>query len=220
MTPENIIEICVAIDIAILGIAYPIIIDKISNIGDKYSSNSIAELFGYEFPQRTVTVSFFWKRFQHSIFTWTLLVTISFFVFLIFRLEPLFGWDNCLINNSADLSVFTLTTFLVIFFFIWLTKVLRYNGNTGILLSYFIHKYNTARPGSEKQVTFLKAINDITYYAIEKQDEHLQKTLLEFYSSLFRNIRKNHDRSKPLIYPVDLYFLVNKLNEIAVENES
>lgn len=38
MSLENIAEICIAIDTAILGIAYPIIIDKISNIGDKYSS--------------------------------------------------------------------------------------------------------------------------------------------------------------------------------------
>lgn len=29
MSIENVIEICVAIDIAILGIAYPIIVDKI-----------------------------------------------------------------------------------------------------------------------------------------------------------------------------------------------
>ena len=35
MNLGNIIEICVAIDIAILGIAYPIIIDKISGIGEK-----------------------------------------------------------------------------------------------------------------------------------------------------------------------------------------
>ena len=34
MSLENIAEICIAIDTAILGIAYPIIIDKISNIGD------------------------------------------------------------------------------------------------------------------------------------------------------------------------------------------
>ncbi len=39
MSLENIAEICIAIDTAILGIAYPIIIDEISDIGDKYSSD-------------------------------------------------------------------------------------------------------------------------------------------------------------------------------------
>ncbi|HMK07242.1 MAG TPA: hypothetical protein VK476_06910 [Flavobacterium sp.] len=38
MALSNIVEICVGIDIAILGIAYPIIIDKISGIGEKYRS--------------------------------------------------------------------------------------------------------------------------------------------------------------------------------------
>ena len=216
MTPQNIIEICVAIDIAILGIAYPIIIDKISNIGDKYASYSIADLFGDEFPQTNFKILLLGRN---SFFTWTLLATIFSFVFLIFRFEPLFGWDNWCINNSADLTVFLLTTFLLVIFFIWLKKVLLYNGKTNSLLSHLINKYNDATPGTESQGTCLKAINDITYYAIDKQDRHLQETLLEFYSSVFINIRQNRDKSKPLVYPVDLYFLVNKLNEIAVENE-
>ena len=51
MSLENIAEICIAIDTAILGIAYPIIIDKISNIGDKYSSDYLSNVFNSEFPQ-------------------------------------------------------------------------------------------------------------------------------------------------------------------------
>jgi len=51
MELKYIIEICVAIDIAILGIAYPIIVDKISNIGHKFSSNYLANAFENEFPQ-------------------------------------------------------------------------------------------------------------------------------------------------------------------------
>ena len=38
MELKYIIELCVAIDIAILGIAYPIIVVKISNMGHKFSS--------------------------------------------------------------------------------------------------------------------------------------------------------------------------------------
>lgn len=52
MDLKYIVEICVGIDIAILGIAYPIIIDKISNIGQKFSSNYLANAFEDEFPQR------------------------------------------------------------------------------------------------------------------------------------------------------------------------
>jgi hypothetical protein len=44
MILNNIVEICVGINIAILGIAYPIIVDKIFNIGDKYSLNYLSEV--------------------------------------------------------------------------------------------------------------------------------------------------------------------------------
>ena len=56
MSLENIAEICIAIDTAILGIAYPIIIDKISNIGDKYSSDYLSNVFNTEFPQNEINL--------------------------------------------------------------------------------------------------------------------------------------------------------------------
>jgi hypothetical protein len=65
MIPENIIEICVAIDIAILGIAYPIIVDKISNIGDKYKSQYIPVLFNDEFPQKALNIKLLKKELRY-----------------------------------------------------------------------------------------------------------------------------------------------------------
>ena len=220
ITPEYIIEICVAIDIAILGIAYPIIIDKISNIGDKYSSEYVPVLFNNEFPQKMLTLKAFKKEYSIPVFKLTLFLTIFSFLFLIFKFQPLFGWNNWLINNSAKLTVLTLTFFLVIFFFVWLGKVALYNGKSKSLLTHVINNYNNSKPDTEMQSYHLKAINEIAFYAIEKQDEHLQKTLLEFYYSVFARIRKKHDKSKPLVYPVDLYFLVNKLNEIVAKDEN
>ena len=48
-------------------------------------------------------------------------------------------------------------------------------------------------------------------YDFEKQDEHLQETLLNFYSKVFSKIRRNSEKSKPLVYPIDLYLLVERL---------
>lgn len=45
MELKYIIEISVAIDIAIIGLAYPITLDKISNIGNKYKSNYLSRVF-------------------------------------------------------------------------------------------------------------------------------------------------------------------------------
>lgn len=220
MIVENIIEICVAIDVAVLGIAYPIIIDKISNIGDKYSSEYIPVLFNNEFPQKIINITFNKKQYGISIFKLTLFVTLFSFIFLIFKLPPLFNWDNWLINNSAKLIVFALTVFLIVLFFIWLGKVALYNGRSKSILTHLINNYNKAKVDTEIQNYHLKAVNEIAFYAIEKQDEHLQETLLEFYFMVFASIRMNHDRYKPLIYPIDLYFLVNKVSKIAIKNET
>lgn len=220
MTPEYIIEICVAIDIAILGIAYPIIVDKISSIGEKYSSEYIPVLFNNEFPQRALVVKVNKKEYGIPVFKLTLFATLFSFIFLIFKFQPLFGWNNWFINHSAKLIILTLSIFLIVLFFIWLGKVALYNGKSKSLLIHAINNYNKSKPDTEIQNYHLKAINEIAFYAIEKQDEHLQETLLEFYYSVFATIRRNHDKSIPLVYPVDLYFLVNKLNQIVAENEN
>ena len=212
MQIQYIIEICVAIDIAILGISYPIIVDKISNIGEKYSSQYISELFESEFPQRSIKINFLKRQYKFSIFKSALYLTIVSFLFLIFKFDPLFGWNNWMINNSAKLIVLVATTILTILFFIWLDKVVLFNGKSSSLLKRIVSKYESLTTDTELRSYHLKSINELTFYAIDKQDEHLQETLLKFYSHEFFKIRKDHDKTKPLIYPVDLYFLVNKLN--------
>lgn len=212
MTINYIVEICVAIDIAILGIAYPIIVDKISNIGDRYKSNYLSVLFNKEVPQQSVNLKLGKKRIELSIFQLSLYITIISFLFLIFPIEPLFGWDNIFINNSAKYLVLGLTMILTILFFKLLNIVVLYNGKPTSLLSYVIKKYHSLNKESMVKPYYLKTINEFTFYAIDKQDEHLQETLLEFYYSEFSSIRKNHDKSKSLIYPFDLYAMVHKLN--------
>lgn len=212
MIIENIIEICVAIDIAIFGIAYPIIVDKISNIGEKYNSEYISILFNNDFPQKSVKINVFSKQYEISKFKLTLFCTIFTFLFLIFNCDPLFGWDNLIINNSAKLLVLVATTLLTVLFFIWLDKLTLYNGKSTSLLRHIVFKYNQLDTNAQGNSYYLKSINELTFYAIDKQDEHLQETLLDFYSEEFAKIRKNHDKTQPLIYPIDLYFLTNRLN--------
>ena len=208
MSLENIAEICIAIDTAILGIAYPIIIDKISNIGDKYSSDYLSNVFNSEFPQNEIKLG----SKKVSTFQFMLYFTILILLFLVIRLEPLFGWDNWIINNSADILVLLSTSCLTITFFIWLNKVLLFNGKATTILKHIINKYSNTDKDSEENSYCLKAINDFTYYTIEKQDEHLQETLLNFYHELFATIRKEHDKTQDLVYPVDLYTMIYRLN--------
>lgn len=209
MAFSNIVEICVAIDIAILGIAYPIIIDKISGIGEKFSSNYLSNLFNAEFPQKPVKYK--WRTYsgEISIFKLILYCTIISFFLLILDAEPWFGWDNVFINNSADLIVLINTIILTVCFFRWLDLVTKYNGKATSLLQYLTQRYFTTEPSADDYN--LKTINEFAIYAINQQDEHLQETLLGFYYLAFSNIRQRHDRTKPLIYPYDLYEIVYRL---------
>jgi hypothetical protein len=220
MVPEYIVEICVAIDIAILGIAYPIIVDKISNIGDKYMSRYISVLFDNEFPQRSLSVSLNKKIYSISIFKLILYTTLVSLFFLIFKFPPLFAWDNWLVNNSAKYIVFALSLLFTVSFFIWLDKVVLYNGKSTSLLKYIISNYDLLKNDTDAKQYHLKSINELTFYSIEKQDEHLQETLLDFYYRVFAKIRKDHNKTKPLVYPIDLYFLVSKLNIEVINNDN
>ncbi len=208
---SNIIEICVAIDIAILGIAYPLIVNKISNIGDKYNSEYLSVIFDSEIPQKQINIPVLNKNV--SVFQLVLYLTLFSFLFLIVKLHPLFGWDNVIINNSAEIIVFFLSIILTIYFLIWLNKVALYSGKSTAILIHLSQKYYQKENDEQKKQYLLKAINEMAFYAIEKQDEHLQKTLLKFYDNIFANIRRNYDKNEALIYPINLYFLVNRLNE-------
>ncbi len=212
---DNIVEICVAIDIAILGIAYPIIVDKTSNIGDKYQSEYLLTLFNYEDPQKPYNMTIGEKDYKISTFKLILFATLFSFLFIIFKVEPPFGWDNFFVNNSASIVVFGFTILLTVKFFKWLEKVSLFNGKSTSLGSHIIRKNDELPENDETRQYYLKAINELTYYAVEKQDEHLQETLLQFYYKTFANIRRKHPKNEALVYPVDLYFMVNKINEEA-----
>ena len=195
MNLKYIIEICVAIDIAILGIAYPIIIDKISNIGHKFSSNYLANAFENEFPQQ----KFFWKLPGRSrritVFEWVLFFTIGSFIFLILDLNPLFWEDSWFMQNSAKLLVLTLTIALIIIFIIWLDKVALYNGKSTRILTYIISEYKKLNEPKEDEFYF-KIINELAIFAIKSQDKGLEETLITFYTEEFNNTRASFIRPK------------------------
>lgn len=75
-------------------------------------------------------------KIELSIFKLALYVTITSLLFLIFPIEPLFGWDNIFINNSAKILVLGLTIILTILFFQWLNMVALYNAKSTSLLNY------------------------------------------------------------------------------------
>ena len=225
MDLKYIIEICVAIDIAIFGIAYPIIITEINKIGDKYKSNYLPDIFRSERVSRDINL----RHFKLSYFQLVLVITISSFVFLIADAKPWFGWDNALINNSANILVLLSTIILVFNFLIWIKVVALYNGNPVKLLKYLIIKYQVLKENTEAKKYLLRGINDFAYYTIRNQDTHLQKELLGFYAGEFDKHRVEYldklDKLKEgeedgfeelkqegVKYPSELYDLIYRIN--------
>lgn len=201
MELKYIIEICVAIDIAILGIAYPIIVDKISNIGQKFSSNYLANAFENEFPQTKFLGILPGRSRRISVFEWVLFFTIGSFILLILNLEPLFLKDKWFMQNSAKLLVLSLTIVLIIIFIIWLDKVALYSGKSTRILTYIISKYKKIENHSLDEYYF-KIINELAIFAIRTQDKGLEETLLTFYTEEFNNSRSNFIRPRNSEKPV------------------
>ncbi|MEB8345864.1 hypothetical protein OO010_07390 [Flavobacteriaceae bacterium KMM 6898] len=209
-----IIEICVAIDIAILGIAYPILIDKISNIGQKYDSEYLPNVFDFEYPDNKIIGKI-------SFFQFILILTLLSFLFKIFPLEPIeYFKGNRFIENSADILVFTLTLLLTISFFYWVNKIMLFQGKASELLKYLINKYDNKKEDDQSKTYLLKTINEFAIFAIEKQDIHLQESLLDFYFKQFHRFKENFKEDIGPEFPIDLYNVTNEIIETSISNQN
>ncbi|WP_423819966.1 hypothetical protein V5739_05530 [Salinimicrobium sp. TIG7-5_MAKvit] len=221
MELKNIVEICVAIDIAILGIAYPIIIDKISNIGNKYNSNYLSNVFEHEFPQTSYGKILPFRSRKITTFEWLLFITISSFSFLIIDAEPWIWKDYIFMQNSAKIITLGLTILLVIFFIIWLDKIALYSGKPTRLLQHLIRKFKKGQKEEEYYMELINTLNEFAYFAVEKEDIHLQEVLNTFYTEEFIKIRNRHDLPESLEYPFYLYQLnyqlIKKLRRKEIE---
>ena len=186
---NNIVEICVPLIIILLGTAYPIILNNISNIGEKYHSKYIIALFKQE------------RFYNQSSFQWILYLSLFLLIPLIFKFEPLFGWDNCFINNSANILVSLVTALLLFIFFKWIKKISIYNSNIDSLLDYIIKRYESSN-GKTKEYAFM-SINHIAIYAVNTKDIDLQSKLLKFYFNYVIKYRKEYNNTdKELNYEI------------------
>lgn len=205
MELKYIIEICVAIDIAIIGLAYPITLDKISNIGSKYKSNYLSRVFEKEIPQISLGPKLWLRSRPLTLFEWLLFTTFFSFLFLIAEFDPWFPW----LANSNQLLVFLLTAALLISLIIWVDKVALYIGKPTRLLTRLISKYKSSNTDNVHKTYLLKTINEFTTFAVENEDEHLLETLSSFYTQEFLEMRNKHNSDEPIEYPVDFY-LINR----------
>lgn len=210
---KYIVEICVYIDVAILSIAYPIIIDKISNIGEKYNSEYLSNVFDQKFPQ-TKTI------FRVSYFQLILILTLISFIFKILNLPAIECLQNIyLIEKSADIIIFLLTIALTVSFIIWLNRIMLFRSKTSKLVLHLVNTYENKKEDKNQSKTYyLKTINELTIHSIRNQDPHIGETLINFYYNQFMKFRKDNKDTEGTIYPFDLYYITNEIITTSIDS--
>lgn len=196
------ISICVSFIATILGIAYPILLGVVSRLDEKYSSQTIVELFNKE--EENIYFTLFLKVSLISLFIWVL------------KLPPLVKIDslNYIISNSAYFMLIFSTVILIISFFYFVKKVLIYYTPTKYL-PYLINRHNKST--NENDYDFFNAISDMLYFSIKNQNEKISKSISEFMYSDFKKIR-DASENKEVIYPSIYYNLVYKtIEELAFQ---
>lgn len=196
------IGVYITITITLLGVAYPILLQVIARLEEKYSSENIVNLFD--------------KEFEGKFFRWTLYVSLTSIVIWTLKLPPLFQLEglNFIINNSANILVGFCVATLVISFFLFIRKILIYYTPTKII-KYLRNRHDSGN----NNLKYFEALSDILLLSIREQQRNITLELSDFFYSAFRVVREKHT-NEALVYP-DLYYnLVYKsIEELAIIKE-
>lgn len=182
------ISICVTFIAAIFGIAYPILLEVVSRLDEKYRSQYIIELFNEER--------------QRSFFSYSLVGTLVCLFLYMIKLPPdmLFSqrqWVS-LMSGSAVMLVVIATCLLTGSFFFYVSKIMVYY-TPGRFIKYLENK-DKVHPGESK---YFAALADVLYMSISTQNEHLAKTLAGIISEKFRQYRSNGRANEESDFPVE-----------------
>ncbi len=190
--------------ITILGIAYPILLQVISRLDEKYSSEHILELFNKEISKRT--------------FKFTLIINLIFIVIWSFKLEPQIRFENrnidLIINNSANLLLGISSIILVISFFLFVDKILTYYTPKRIV-THFSKKHRRSKIADNRSV-YIEAMGDILVSSIKKHDKSVFYSLTNFFNSVFTDEREKQ-KKHPVVFPEYLYVIIyNAIEELVL----
>jgi hypothetical protein len=183
------IGVYTTIAISLLGVAYPILLQVISTLDEKYSSIKVVELFDKERPKK-------W-------FLYLLIGSLLAVLIWSFKLEPLIkvGALQPLIDNSAALLVIISAVSLVVTFFRLVERVFTYLTPIKFV-TYLIMRHNRRTDGLEH----FKALSDVFIHSIQKQNHNLSQTISRFLYDDFKREREKFGGA-PVEYP-DAYYLI------------
>lgn len=195
----KVIDVYITATITILGIAYPILLQVVARLDEKYASEHIIELLD--------------KEKLNKWFGRMLVASLVFILIWTLKFKPLFELNslNYLIDNSATILVMIFTTALVVVFILYVNKILVYYTPVKFI-DYLIKKHNK----QSTNPSHFNALTDIFLLSISKQNYKISQTMSRFFYDAFRNEREKSN-SKLIEYP-DVYYVLafRTIEELAI----
>jgi len=192
------VSICVTFIAAIFGIAYPILLEVVSRLDDKYVSQVIIGLFDKEWERK------WFNRFLVTSLLSTLLVMLKMPPDLIFTDERVLRW----LDGSAEMLMVVSAFLLASSLYFFINKVMIYY--TPNRFTPYLIKCDTQIKNDNSD--YFYAIADVLFYAIRTQNEILAQTISSHFYNVF-NQQRDIQRDKEAVFPRAHYDVIYKTAE-------
>ena len=203
-------DITLAFIVAILGIAFPIIIQTISGIDTKYGSTRLV---------KRIT-----RSWQFIFFCITLGIAIITRIYYCFA-PPLkidCGKWNYLAENSAIIISICATTTLIISLFLFIFTIIRYYYPVSLLNGISKRLRSCTRKTPSREERELKDWNDLTIYLINSENDNTSReAILQTYSILHQYVLSYSKGMayKVIIFPHFFYDTITSVNRAICHQE-
>lgn len=202
----SVFDVCVTLTTSIFVIAYPILVEVISRLDEKYSSTVITDLFNSEWEKRWFSRSFY----------------ITIVLFIDFLVEtppfPFLPQQNWVLNHSALLLLSGWSIFVAFLFIRLVDKIFVYYRQLE-LVRYLIRKHQaiTIVDDNDYNNLFFSALSEFFLYAIRVRQEKIAKEISDFMYRAFKAIRDRHPNiavKYPYAYYEAIYALIEELSSV------
>lgn len=185
---DNISTLCIPIVAAILGIAFPIIIQTISQIDTKYNSVRLDQRFRKES---------LYKQLWISLIIAIVALLYKNFLFYPWKYED--GFFNWLMSNSSNIIVLLSTLYLIAILFSVVNLIIRYSDNKDLF-----HRILKRTKKKEKiNKDDIQDLTELVKYILPKDDND---TLRAFYKLLYEYTSGKSKNGIKQVFEYDEWF--------------
>lgn len=198
----SLIAICISFIISIIGVAFPILLQVVSKLDEKYSSVHLVQLFKKEIE---------WRLFNGLVVS--SLCVILLYVLCVLPYYTIPDLPNKFITFSVT-SFLIIDTGLLIFSFIkFVRKILIYYSPYDAV-AYFINK--DRKDPFNSQFPFFKALSEMLMFSVRQRNETIAITISDYMHEVFSRYRKANsanDSGFPEVYYLMIYRTFEELGK-------